>query len=187
MPNTWVDGRLVKGWWLDGDVQIARLDGGIVFKKTAPHYVASYGTLQYQKNLSRNEGGIGEGWYRVVGLWYPQYPGTVRVSGWVQPGQPVMVSTPAGSGGGGSSGTWEREDWGGCSKIFRIGVYVDETLVADTIVFSGGLVRNETGWYDSTVSFTAGQSVSVRVYLWGAYGSDHVNAGVVNMQAEFVA
>lgn len=36
MPSTYVDGRLVKTWWKDGDVKIGYLDGSVVFRKYVP-------------------------------------------------------------------------------------------------------------------------------------------------------
>jgi hypothetical protein len=144
-------------------------------------YVPS-GPLVWYENFPINTGGRGEGFYRVAGQWQAQKSGRVRVN--------YYGEVAGGVGGPGEEPFYDSEGtiigyrpakegvklWDIQLRLLRGGGVVG--LIAQNARMSGGnSVGNVYLSGEWEVDVLPGDVIQGYIYIWGAYGSDHVEAG----------
>lgn len=128
------------------------------------------GTVQLAYTIPLNAGGVGEGFYRVVGSWTATYGGTVYVNylTWAEVEK-----------------VWNMQFTrvrGGVRTVIQGNSYGSGALYSGGD--SSGCFFNVPGpWvqYVGAVDVLPGDRLEGYCYLWGAFGSDHIEGGNFNV------
>lgn len=119
-------------------------------------YIAGTNSTLYSH--SSGQSAVGEGFWRVLESWTVTSCGSFNLNGYIS--------------------------MSNASKIVRISVFINGSQIVELFHLGEG-----TGWWTvnssysyNTTSLNAGDVISIQAYLWGNYGSDHIDSSSMYVQ-----